>query len=97
MYINLMCLLTPCGINVIYFIPRMNKINLHNCTVLWLYIDVSLHIFFCLCYVMPLSDVCVCVWGGGRRHQYESLDSLIMPDSYVWYVWLAISLLQIVG
>jgi len=30
-------------------------------------------------------------------HQYESLDSLIMPDSYVWYVWLAISLLQIVG
>jgi len=42
--------------------------------------------------------MCVCVCGGGgRRHQYESLDSLIMPDSYVWYVWLAISLLQIVG
>jgi len=61
MYLNLTCLLTSCGINLIYFIPRMSKINLHNCTVLWLHIDVSVHIFFYLCYVMPLSDMCVYV------------------------------------
>jgi len=62
MFSNLMCMLTQCSNNLIYFIPLptrvigVTKIDLHNCTVLWLQQRYS-SAYFLLSLSDPLSPV----------------------------------------